>query len=103
MESKYAGDDSTGPRAAATLGTLMLILGVLVIFALQPPSLLEPGSGMGNYKMPGSGWGGQGATPSAGTPSPSPGATASTGNTVTPTPAVVDFLILTNDTADNSL
>ena len=104
MESKYS-DDSTGPRAAATLGMLMLILGVLVIFALQPPSLLEPGSGMGNYKMPGSGGGGQGTTPSAITPGPGPGpgATPSAGNTVTPTPTMVDFLIPINDTADNSL
>ena len=82
---------------------LMLILGVLVIFAIQPPSLLEPGSGMGNYKMPVSSWGGQSATPSAATSGPGPGATPSAGNTATPTTAVVYVPIPTNDTADNSL
>ena len=102
MESKYP-DNSTSPRTVASIGMLMLILGVLVILAIQPPSLLEAGSGMGNYKMPGSGWGGQGATPSAGASGPGLGTTPSAGNTATPTTAVVDFLIPTNDTADNSL
>ncbi len=100
MESKYAHDDSTGPRAAATLGMVMLILGVLVIFTLQPPSMIEPGSGMGNYKIPGSSRGGQGVTPSSGTTSPVSGATPSAANTVAPAPAPVDFLVLINDTAD---
>jgi hypothetical protein len=98
MKSKQTSDST---RAVASIAMLMLILGVLVIFTLQPPSLLESGSGMGNYRMPGSGHGGQGATPPA-TASGS-GATPSAGSTVTPTTAVVDFLIPTNDTADNSL
>jgi len=79
----------------------------LVIFALQPPSVLEPGSGMGNYRMPGSGLGGRSTTPSAGVAGPGAGLgsgnTASVGGVVMPTPAVVDLLILANDTADNML
>jgi hypothetical protein len=100
MKSKQTSD-STG--AVASIAMLMLILGVLVIFTLQPPSLLESGSGMGNYRMPGSSRGGQGVTPPATTSGPGPGTTPSAGSTVTPTTAVVDFLILTNDTADNPL
>jgi hypothetical protein len=98
MKSKHASD-STG--TVGSIALIILVFGVLVIFTLQPPSLLESGSGMGNYRMPGSGHSGQGATQPA-TASGS-GATPSAGSTVTPTTAVVDFLIPTNDTADNSL
>jgi hypothetical protein len=73
------------------MGMIMLILGVLVILAIQPPSLLEPGSGMGNYKMPNSG-GGQGATPSAGTPGPGPSTATSAANPVTPTTVAIDIV-----------
>jgi hypothetical protein len=79
----------------------MLILGVLVIFAFSPQRLLEPGSGMGNYRMPDSNGGGQGVTPPATTSGPGPGATPSAGSTVTPTTAVLDLLIPINDTANN--
>jgi len=79
---------------------IMLILGVLVIFTIQPPSSLEPGSGMGNYKMPGSSQGGQGVTPPATTSGPGAGTTPSAGSTVTSTTAVVDVLLPVNDTAN---
>jgi hypothetical protein len=77
----------------------MLILGVLVIFTLQPPSLLEPGSGMGNYRMPTSSQGGQGGTPPATTSGPGLSTTPPAGNTVAPTIPVVEFLNPTNDTS----
>jgi hypothetical protein len=99
MESKCA-DSSTVPTIAS-MGMLMPLLGFLVVLTIQPPILLESGSGMGNYKMPSGGWGGQGATPSAGTPGPSDAASA--GNLVTPTSVVVDITIPANDTANNSL
>jgi hypothetical protein len=98
MESKHA-HDSTG--TVGSIALIILVFGVLVIFTLQPPSVLESGSGMGNYKMPGSGQGGQGVTPSATTSGP--GTTSSAGSTVTPTTTVVDFLVPINDTADTSV
>jgi hypothetical protein len=100
MESKHARD-STG--TVGSIALIILVFGVLVIFTLQPPSLLESGSGMGNYKMPGSSQGGQGVTPPAATSGPGPGTTPSAGSTVTPTTAFVDFLTPPNDTADNPL
>jgi hypothetical protein len=99
MESKYPSD-STSQKTAGSMGILMLILGLMVILTLQPPSLLEPGSGMGNYKMPGSSHGGQGTTPPT-TSGPGSSIAPSAGNTAPPTVPVLDVLIPINDTANN--
>ena len=94
MKSKTE-EHATG-RTVASMGMLLLVAGVLVILINQPPSLLEAGSGMGNYWVPGGGLSSNGATSSTGTPDS--GTTASFGNTAIPGPVVVDTLILANDT-----
>jgi len=85
-------------RIVATMGILFLGLGILIILTNQPPNLLESSSGMGNYRMPS---GGYGATTSPG--NSSPGAPASSGNTVATATTMVDVLIPVNEPADNSL
>lgn len=84
-------------RIVASMGMLLLVFGVLIVLTTQPPSVLESGSGMGNYRMPG---GGYATTASAGTTGPS--AASSSGNAA-PTTVVVDTPIPTNSTNDNSL
>jgi hypothetical protein len=96
MEPKHPGDTAS-PKVAASMGIIMLLLGLMIIFTLQPPSAFEPGSGMGNYWMPGSSHGGQGTTPPT-TTSPSPYTTLPAVSTATPTP-VLDVLAPINDTA----
>jgi hypothetical protein len=98
MESKYAVDSAT-PKTAATMGTLLLLLGILLLLTLQPPGVFESGSGMGNYKIPGSSHGGQGTTPPT-TTGPSPYTTPPAGSNVIPT-LVLDVLAPINETANN--
>lgn len=98
MKSKTE-DHPTG-RRVASIGMLLLVAGVLVILTSQPASPLEPGSGMGNYRMPSGDLSGRGATSSTG--APSSGATASFGNAAIPGPVLVDTLTPANDT-NNSL
>jgi hypothetical protein len=98
MESKYAINSAT-PKTAGSMGILLLLLGLLVILTLQPPSLLEPGSGMGNYWIPGSSHGGHGTTPPT-TTGPSPYTTPPAGSNVIPT-LVLDVLAPINETANS--
>jgi hypothetical protein len=98
MESKYAIDSDTS-KTAGSMGILLLLFGLLIILILQPPSLLESGSGMGNYKIPGSGHGGQSTTPT--TTGPGSGTTPSAGITILPPTIVLDVLAPINDTASN--
>jgi hypothetical protein len=98
MESKHVTNSAT-PKTAGSMGILLLLLGLLVILTLQPPSLLEPGSGMGNYWVPGTNHGGHGATPPT-TTGPSSGSTPA-GNPIPPPTIVLDVLAPINDTASN--
>jgi hypothetical protein len=98
MEAKHAVEP-TSQRPAATMGTLLLLFGTLLLLMLQPPGVFESGSAMGNYKIPGSSHGGQGTTPPT-TTGPSPYTTPPAGSNVIPT-LVLDVLAPINETANS--